>query len=278
MPDAVRGARVAAIGRLFEGAALGIALWCILFSFQLLPAFFADTWGVLIFGISGIAANAAFRRALVATLAIAAAVVVVVTLTPLTNAIASRWVRGDRFPSTPVAAVVVLSGTVNPNTTMGGDALDNMLFGLQLVRDGRANAVVTTTVEQKFPGKWVSSAVDQARIMALLGSQVRWLRTAPTVSTRDEAVRSAELLMPLGIRRIAVVAAPMHTRRACSTFEAVGFTVTCTPSLVRSPGAGNPGPWPADRLHVFGEWVYEIVATLKYRAAGWLNHPLTRAG
>lgn len=277
MSDAMRGVRLDPVGRLLQGAALGIALWCILFSFQLLPTFFADTWGVLIFGIAGIAADAAFHRALVAILVIAAAVVAVVTLTPVTNVLASRWVRADRFPNTPVGAAVVLSGSVNPNTTMGANALDNMLFGLQLVRAGRANALVTTTVEQKFPGESVSSATDQARVMALLGSQVRWLRTAPTGSTRDEAVRSAELLMPLGIRRIAVVAAPMHTRRACSTFEAVGFTVTCTPSLVRSPGAGNPGPWPADRLHVFGDWVYEIVAALKYRAAGWLNHSLTRA-
>jgi uncharacterized SAM-binding protein YcdF (DUF218 family) len=277
MADAVRGARLAPVGRLLEGAALGIALWCILFSFQLLPTFLADTWGVLIFGIAGMVVDAAFHRTLVATLVIAAAVVVVVTLTPLTNAIASRWVRTDRFSRTPVDAAVVLSGTVNPNTTMGGNALDNMLFGLQLVRAGRAGALVTTTVEQKFPGESVSSVVDQARIMALAGSQVRWLRTAPTGSTRDEAVRSAELLIPLGIRRIAVVAAPMHTRRACSTFEAVGFVVTCIPSLVRSPGAGNPGPWPADRLRVFGDWVYEVIATLKYRAAGWLGHPLTRA-
>jgi uncharacterized SAM-binding protein YcdF (DUF218 family) len=276
MSEAMRGDRLATIGRLLEGAALGIALWCILFSFQLLPTFFADTWGVLIFGIAGIAADAAFHRALVGMLVIGAAVVAIVTLTPLTNALASGWVRSDRFSSTPVDAAVVLSGTVNPNTTMGANALDNMLFGLQLVHDGRANALVTTTVEQKFPGKSVSSAVDQARIIALLGSRVKWLRTAPTGSTRDEALRSAELLMPLGIRRIAVVAAPMHTRRACSTFEAVGFTVTCTPALVRSPGAGNPGPWPADRLHVFGDWVYEIVATLKYNTAGWLNHPRTR--
>jgi uncharacterized SAM-binding protein YcdF (DUF218 family) len=145
-----------------------------------------------------------------------------------------------------------------------------------MVREGKASALVTTTVEQKFPGKLVSSAVDQARIMALAGSQVRWLRTVPTGSTRDEAVRSAELLMPLGIRRIAVVAAPMHTRRACATFEAVGFMVTCVPSVVRSPGGANPGPWPADRLHVFGDWVYEVLATLKYRTAGWLNLPPTR--
>jgi uncharacterized SAM-binding protein YcdF (DUF218 family) len=217
------------------------------------------------------AAATAFRRVLITTLIVAAAVISVVTLTPVTNAVASRWVRADRFPDTAVGAAVVLSGAVNPNYTMGGGALDNMLFGLQLVKEGRAEALVTTTVEEKFPGRSVSSAVDQTRIMALMGGRVRWLRTAPTGSTRDEAVQSARLLMPLGIRRIAVVAAPMHTRRACSTFEGVGFTVTCTPALVRSPGAGNPGPWPADRLHVFGDWVYEVLATLKYRAAGWLG-------
>jgi len=252
---------------------MGIALWSVLFSFQLLPGFAADTWGVILFAISGTIADVSLRRALVAILIITAALVLLVTQTSLSNAVASRWVREDRFPSTPVAAVVVLSAGVNPNSTMSSDALDQLLSGLELVAEGRANALVTTTVEQPFPGRRVSSRVDQSRVLALVGSKVKWLRTVPTESTRDEALKSAQLLMPLGIRRIAVVTAPMHTRRACSAFEAVGFTVTCVPALVRSPGAWDPAPWPADRLHVFGEWIYEAAGVLKYQSAGWLKKP-----
>lgn len=264
------------VARVLEGGAIGIALWCVFFSFQLLPGLTADTWGVTLFAIAGMVADATrFRRALVVTLIMAAALVVLVTQTSLSNAVASRWVREDPLPSTPLAAVVVLSAGVNPNATMGSDALDHLLFGLDLIRRGKATALVTTTVEQRFPRGLVSSLVDQARVVALLGNQVKWLRTAPTGTTRDEAVKSAELLMPLGIRRIALVTAPMHTRRACSTFEAVGFTVTCVPALVRSPGGWHPAPWPADRLRVFGEWIYETVGTLKYQSAGWLKKART---
>jgi hypothetical protein len=81
------------------------------------------------------------------------------------------------------------------------------------------------------------------------------------------------LLIPQGIRRIAVVAAPLQTRRACSAFEAVGFSVTCIPALSRSPGGGIPGYWPRDRLTLFGDWVYEVLGTAKYRARGWLATP-----
>jgi uncharacterized SAM-binding protein YcdF (DUF218 family) len=266
--EAPRGAPA----RFVEGAAIGIALWSILFCFQLLPGLTADTWGVIVFALVGMAANVTrLRSALIAVLIVGATMVVLTTQTSLSNVVASRWVRQDRFPAAPLAAVVVLSASVNPNSTMNSDALDNLLSGLQLIRDGRAQTLVTTTVEQKFPRGSVSSRVDQSRVLALLGNETKWLQTAPTESTRDEALKSAQLLLPLGARQIAVVAAPMHTRRACSAFEAVGFAVTCVPALARSPGGGNPGPWPADQLHVTGAWIYELFGTLKYRSAGWLR-------
>jgi hypothetical protein len=123
-----------------------------------------------------------------------------------------------------------------------------------------------------FPAGDVSSATDQNRILALFGGRVTLLRTDFTESTREEAVASANLLFPMKIVRIALVASPMHTRRACSAFEAVGFKVTCVPARSRTPGGGwTPGPWPSDRLTVFGDWVYEVVATGMYRGRGWLS-------
>jgi uncharacterized SAM-binding protein YcdF (DUF218 family) len=261
-----------------EGAAIAVALWCILFAFQLLPGTTADTTGVWVFALAGIIIGASpFRRALLVVLAIASATVLVVTLTSLSNAVASRWTRGDQLPDSVLPAVVVLSGSVNPNNTINSQALDNLITGLRLIRDGRANVLVTTTVEEKFPGAVVTSTVDQSRTIGLFAGGARWIHTPPVQSTRDEALKSAELLLPQGIRRIAVVAAPMHTRRACSAFEAVGFDVTCVPSLVRSPGGMDPGPWPADRVRVFGDWIYEVLATAKYRARGWItSRPVRR--
>ena len=227
---------------------------------------------MVLFGLAGIAAGISrFHRILVVVLALAAAAVVLVTQTSVSNSVASRWIRQDRFPDSALSAVVVLSAGVNPNTTINSEALDHLITGLELVRAGNASVLVTTTVEERFPAGAVSSAADQSRIVALFGAHGRWIRTPPVHSTRDEALRSAELLLPQGVRRIAVVASPMHTRRACSAFEAVGFEVTCVPARIRAPGGMAPGPWPADRLRVFGEWVYEVVGTARYRTKGWLG-------
>jgi uncharacterized SAM-binding protein YcdF (DUF218 family) len=256
---------------MIEGGAIGVALWCMLFAFHLLPGKTADTEGVVMFGLSGMAIRVTrFGGYLLGIMALAAAVVVVVTETSLSNAVASRWIRCDSLPDSGVAAVVVLSAGVNPNGTMSGEGLDHLLTGLELTQGSSAPLMVTTTVQQVFPTGAVSSQTDQSHVVALFGGRVRWISTRAGKSTRDEAVMVADSLLPRGISRIALVASPMHTRRACAGFEAVGFVVTCIPARSRLPGGGSPGPWPGDRLTVFGDWVYEMAATAKYRMKGWL--------
>src|SRR5437762_8648615 len=162
--------------RAIEGGAIAVALWCILFAFQLLPGIAADTTGVWLFALAGIAIGASrFRRVLVVFLALAAATVLLVTLTSLPNAVASRWIRRDPFPDSALSAVVVLSGGVNPNNTINSEALDHLITGLELIRSGKASVLVTTTVEEKFPGALVSSTVDQSRIVALFAGGTRWI-------------------------------------------------------------------------------------------------------
>ena len=263
-----------------EGAAIGIAVWCMLLAFQLLPGKTADTPGVLIFGLAGIALNATpFRAALLAILAIGAVVIVVVSQTDVSNVIASRWIRCDALPDSGVAAVVVLSAAVNPNETMSGEALDHLLTGLELITAGTSPLLVTTTVQRMFPSPTglVSSETDQSRILALFGARVNWMRIPAGHSTRDEALNAAKLLLPRRITRIAVVASRMHTHRACSAFEAVGFDVTCVPARTRIPTGLSPGSWPQYRLAAFGDWVYEVASTAKYQWHGWLSPRRTAA-
>jgi uncharacterized SAM-binding protein YcdF (DUF218 family) len=251
-----------------------------LFVMQLLPGRSADTEGVLIFAVVGMAVRVSrLGPYLLAILAVAAGVVLVVTQTPVSGALASRWIRCDPLPDSGVAAVVVLSAAVNPNGTMSGEALDHLMTGLELTSVMNAPLLVTTTVRQSFPTGSVSSETDQSRIVAQFGGRSRWIRTPPGKSTRDEAVAVAKSLLPQGISRVALVTSPMHTHRACSAFEAVGFTVTCIPARSRSPGgSGSPGPWPLDRLTVFGNWVYEIAAMAKYQMKGWLpQRPASRS-
>lgn len=243
-----------------------------LLAFQLLSGKFADTEGVMIFALAGMALRLSpAGDYLLAMLAVAAAIVAVVAETSVSNVVASRWIRSDAVPDSGIAAVVVLSAGVNPNGTMSGEALDHLITGLELTRAGNSPTLVTTTVRQLYPTGEVLSETDQARIVNLMGGRSRWLRTRPGRSTRDEAVLVADSLLPKGLSHIVVVTSPMHTRRACSAFEAVGFAVTCVPARSRAPGGGSPGQWPLDRLTVFGDWVYEVAGTAKYQMKGWLG-------
>jgi hypothetical protein len=62
----------------------------------------------------------------------------------------------------------------------------------------------------------------------------------------------------------------MHTRRACSTFERVGFQVTCRAARTHHRVTWHPKV-ARDRLEAFRDYVYELLGIAEYRARGWLN-------
>lgn len=248
----------------------GVALWCMLFVLGVLPGRLADDSGVLLMTATGMLAIFVFRRILAIMLVVVAVLVALVSLTSCADHLQSWWLREDAFPASGVTAVIALSGGLNPDTTITGDALDHLIIGLELVRDGKASALVTTTTRELFPTGAVTSETDQQRIVSLFGSSITWIRVPGGQSTHDEAVGSAELLLPRRIRSIAVVTSPMHTRRACAAFEAVGFTVTCVAARTRDPGSRPVAPTPAARLATFGAWVYEVAALAEYHARGWV--------
>ena len=81
------------------------------------------------------------------------------------------------------------------------------------------------------------------------------------------------IAQPRGWSTIALVTSPMHTRRACATFEAVGFKVVCVPADARESGLYE-GSGAGDRLRVFGWWLYETFASSTYRRRGWIRRAL----
>jgi uncharacterized SAM-binding protein YcdF (DUF218 family) len=258
--------------RFVRDSLAGVALWCVLYMLQILPWRLGDTPGIVIFlGLGLLVSAANLRRYADLALGAALILVCVVADTPVSQELARWWVRGDSVPAEGVSAAVVLSGTVNPDTTISGESLDHLLSGIELVAHGKAALLVTTTTSEPFSNGFVVSDVDQARIITLSGIGARWRRATGGRSTRDEAIAAAASLLPAGARRIAVVTSPMHTRRACAVFEAVGFVVTCVPSRLRGPGAIPVAPTPADRLAVFGQWVYELSAVAKYSVRGWMR-------
>ena len=260
--------------RLVEGFALGIALWCMLYALQVLPGSAGDYPGALWAGAGGAVLRASpIGRMLHMMFVPIAIVVVIVSATPASETLAARWMRNDPIPDAGLSAIIALSAGLNPDSTIASEGLDHLLVALELIRAHKSTVLLTTGVEERFETGFVTSDADQSRIVALFGGGITWLRDAPTKSTREEAVGAAARLLPLGMQRIAVIASPMHTRRACASFEAVGFTVTCVASRTRSPGGWPSSTWPVDRFARFGAWIYEVAALAKYESRGWLAPP-----
>lgn len=254
-----------------KGIIVGTAFWCLLATLQILPRELADTPGLLAIVALGSVASLLRRDRILFTLfGVVSGTILLVSLSPISTAIARRWVRQNAIPRDGVDAIVILSSGTNPDTTMTGDALDRLVAGMELVDKGFAPTLVTTTVQEFYPDGLVSSDVDQSRIMNLLMHRSAWLRAPGGTSTHDEAV-AVSALLPQGTRRIGLVTSPMHTRRACAVFEAVGFIVTCIPARMRDLTGMPLAATPENRLTIFGQWIYEVAAVGEYAVRGWLR-------
>lgn len=192
----------------------------------------------------------------------------VIAMTPFVTTLlpARSLVRRDELPGKPLDAVVVLSGGITADSLLTVEALDNLLTGLALMRDGVAPTLVVT--QPRRQGDQITAAPDQARLRALVARPFPMLTVDSVRTTHDEAVNGWRLLQPRGVTHIALVASPLHTSRACATFERAGFTVACIPAISRAYSV-DKAPSGSDRLALFRAWVYERAAWVEYRARGW---------
>jgi uncharacterized SAM-binding protein YcdF (DUF218 family) len=192
-----------------------------------------------------------------------------IALTPVMSGLTARWLRADAFSSSQLDAVVVLSSAVTSSGTLHVSGSDRLLTGLELIGRGVAPRLVTTRVT--CCGSDVNSDGDQRRLIALAGAAERWILVGDVVySTRDEALAINRQLRALGAPSIVVVTSPLHTRRACATFERVGMRVTCVPASERGDQTRAPRT-ARDRMAAFRAYVHERVGWWVYRRRGWVN-------
>lgn len=187
--------------------------------------------------------------------------------TPTMLGVAARWVRNDPLPAS-ADAIVVLSATVNADGMLNDQGVARLLTGIELYQRGLAPRLFTTAVENTFGSLLRSSTGDQERLITLGGAREAWTSLTGVSNTRDEAIQAASQLPP-GTREVIVVTAPMHTRRACATFEAVGFKVACVPSREHEYVAWHPLS-SRDRMEAFRQYLYERLGMVKYRTKGWI--------
>jgi uncharacterized SAM-binding protein YcdF (DUF218 family) len=198
-----------------------------------------------------------------------AVVCLVVAYTPIVSTLARPLIRRDALPS-HVDAIAVLSDGIAPDGTMRGETLDRLLAGLSLAKRGLAPIVLVSRERRSIDGRVVTDAPDLQSINALVSAPAKTIFVDSVFTTRSEALRMAALARANGWQTLAVVTSPMHTRRACATFEAVGLKIVCVPALVRGSGL-YPGANAEDRLRAFRAWLYEIFATPTYRSRGWIR-------
>ena len=192
-----------------------------------------------------------------------------VAMTGFTTALlpTKALVRTDPLPPSSVDAVIVLSGGITSDSLLMSEALDRLLSGLILMRDSVAPLLVVTQPRRAQSGG--TAAPDQARLRALVARPFAMLTVDSVHTTRDEAVGAWRLLRPRGATHVAVVTSPLHTARACATFERVGFTVSCVAAVSRAYSVARAAT-PDERLTLFRAWLYERAALVEYRARGWV--------
>jgi uncharacterized SAM-binding protein YcdF (DUF218 family) len=194
---------------------------------------------------------------------------IAVAYTPLAANSAAPFIRRDSIPS-KVDAVAVLSMGGTPDGLMRSETLDRVLTGVSLVRSGNSNVLLISRETRSFGGRPVSDSADLDEIarMAVPQASVTFVDSIRT--TRTEALRMRAIARPRGWNTVAVVSSPLHSRRACATFEAVGFKVVCVPAVVRGSGL-VPNSNPEDKFRAFRAWLYERFATDTYRSRGWIR-------
>jgi uncharacterized SAM-binding protein YcdF (DUF218 family) len=158
---------------------------------------------------------------------------------------------------------------LTPDAMVRHEGMDRLLTGLSLARRGLAPVVLVSRERRSFSGKTVSDSADLQAIVAIVGGPARVIFVDSVVTTRTEAMRMAAIARASRWSTVAVVTSPMHTRRACATFEAVGLRVVCVPAAVRESGL-YPGANAEDRLGAFRSWLYEMFASSSYKSRGWI--------
>jgi len=200
---------------------------------------------------------------------VVAIICIIVAYTPMVSTLARPLIRRDALPSS-VDAVAVLGMGLTPDAMMRSEGLDRLLTGLSLVKRGLAPVVLASREQRSFAGKVVSNSTDLQNLVALANPGARVIFVDSVFTTRTEAIRMGAIARANRWSTLAVVTSPMHTRRACATFEAVGLRVVCVPAAVRQSGL-YAGANAEDRLRAFRAWLYEMFASSTYKSRGWIR-------
>ena len=210
-----------------------------------------------------------WRRVPLIIVMLLSTLLIVIMYTSLIVEPAKALIRNDPLPQR-AEAVMVLSAGVSDEGMVSPQAVDRLLTGLGLLDRGVAPVLLLSREAYLINGHLISSRHDQGRIISLVpGALEKTFVAGVAHSTREEALRAAALFRRNSWKRMVVVTSPLHTRRACATFEHLGIVVSCRASEARDFDTSKMAD-PGDRLRAFQLWLYETSGALDYRLHGWI--------
>lgn len=181
---------------------------------------------------------------------------VVAAFTPLANRL-NIWMAGSARLEPADAIVVLGRGGADTDGVLTNRSLRRTLHGIDLYGDRLAPLLV-------FSGSAEESHA-RARLAEGLGVPTgAVVRVASATTTRGEAEELRRFLLPLGRRRILLVADPIDMPRTRAVMERAGFTVLPAPTAATGPSD------PESRLRLLHDIVGELAGWMYYRLAGAL--------
>ena len=180
----------------------------------------------------------------------------VAAFTPLANRL-NIWMAGVAMLEPADAIVVLGRGGADTDGVLTNRSLRRTLHGIGLYGEGLAPVLVLSGSAEETDAR--------ARLAQGLGVPPgAILRVASTNTTKGEADQLGRLLLPLGRRRILLVADPIDIPRARAVMERAGFTVLPAPTAATGPSD------PESRLRLVRDIVSELAGWIYYRLAGAL--------
>jgi uncharacterized SAM-binding protein YcdF (DUF218 family) len=203
------------------------------------------------------------RRALVAVGTIATLLFGVLAFSPLSTILARGMMVEGRLE--PAAVIVVLGGGgVRGDGALTDSSLRRTLHAIDLYRRGLSPSLLFSGSVSAAGGQESEARARLAREIGIPAGAVMTESRART--TREEAALVAGRLLPLGARRILLVADAQGMRRAREVFARAGFEVLAAPA----DDVPSVALRPEERLLLMRRVLMETLAWLYYRAAGYL--------
>ncbi len=183
-------------------------------------------------------------------------VFVVAAFTPVSNWL-NVWMAGAARIEPADAIVVLGRGGADSDGVLTNRSLRRLMHGIELYRKRLAPLLVLSGTGEETGARAVLA--EGLGVPATVIMQVSSVHT-----TREEAERIGELLLPRGRRRILLVGDPIDMPRARAVMERAGFTVLPAPTAATGPSL------PEGRLGLLRDIATELGGLAYYRITGRL--------